>query len=62
VIRPTYEELEQAVREAGVLLVCADPAGDLPDQEAANLWSNGATEWLIRWEELITTPPVPHDA
>jgi hypothetical protein len=56
-VKPTYEDLEQAVREAGVLLTCADPSGDLPDQEAADLWSKGSMEWLTRWETLIVTPP-----
>jgi hypothetical protein len=47
-----------AVREAGVLLATAYPSGDLPDQDAADLWCTAVTDWLASHEELIVTPPV----
>jgi hypothetical protein len=51
-------EMTAAVRDAGVLLATADPSSDLPDQEAADLWSTAAVNWLKQHEELIVTPPV----
>lgn len=52
------DSLRAAVRDAGVLLATADPSSDLPDQEAADLWSTAVVNWLTHHEQLIVTPPV----
>ena len=57
-LREERDAMVAAVRDAGVLLATAGPSGDLPDQEAADLWSTAVTDWLTQHEELIVTPPV----
>jgi hypothetical protein len=56
-LRAQRDAMVAAVRDAGVLLATAGPSGDLPDQEAADLWSTAVTDWLTQHEELIVTPP-----
>jgi hypothetical protein len=42
------------LRDAVVLLATANPGEDLPDQEAADLWSNAVCQFLLKNQHLVT--------